>query len=349
MSIFSKISQVFAIGILLIGLPTHAYSLIGSCPPSENGVTVIADSNAQFLLLTGCDIVNVTGSGNKIVFGSITELNVSGENNEIGLDTAGTISTTGNGNKIDASSVQNFALASSNNNVNSEKIGRVTISGHRNTVAYGGKKPQLSVRGDDNKLVTNGTSTTANNSSNNTSAQSKPEKTGSSSANPSSILPAGLDSMWFIYNSNNGSKYAVMAFKDGTLTPDVNTVLKEGVNASKRTNPYKWATYSVSKDGEQLFVKFPNWKKMSKYHISDRSIKMNNDFKLTGCWQSISTSNSRLIGGVGSSTFSSNEFCFDKNGRFSNDSSFAIGGTGGGRSLGTAQGGKHGTYRISGN
>jgi len=34
--------------------------------------------------------------------------------------------------------------------------------------------------------------------------------------------------------------------------------------------------------------------------------------------------------------------------RFSNDSSFAIDGTGGGKSLGTAQGNKHGTYRVSG-
>ena len=165
------------------------------------------------------------------------------------------------------------------------------------------------------------------------------------------FLPRGFNNMWFIYNTRNGgSTWSAMTFNDGTVTSDVRGVLESGVAASKKNNPNIWGTGRLSDDGESLIVKFPRWEKEEKYFNSDPSIRISSDFKLDGCWSTkFGGSSLGMFGsGTGTATFSSNKFCFNKNGRFSNDSSMVIAGTGPG-SLGTNLSGSQGTYKVDGN
>lgn len=164
------------------------------------------------------------------------------------------------------------------------------------------------------------------------------------------ILPEGFHNMWFIYNSRAGTKWAVMTFTDGTMTTNVSKVLSKGVASSKRDNPNRWATFTLNKR-DKIIARFPNTRAPRKYFNSDPSILMSSDYKLTGCYSSQSVSSVGVTGTAGSSaSISFGTFCFNRNGRFSNDRSFAIGSTGSGStSLGTSTGGSHGTYKISGN
>lgn len=305
----------------VIGLPALAQSKQIDC---SKGQAVISSNNTAVKISGDCKHVNVSG----------------------------------NGNTITANKIENLSFMGNANTVSAQDVGDVKAGGDNNTLRYGGDEPKHWFGGDGNKLVRGATQTAAKSE---TSRRPTPKRTKPNKAKPNpapsahsstaSKLPKNIDSMWFIYNSDNGKKWAAMTFKDGTLTTDVTTVYKQGVAASKRKNPNAWGTYTKTNGGEQLHAKFRKWKKARKYFISDKSIKMNSNFKLKGCWSSSSSSNMGVMGGAGSSsTFSTNTFCFDPNGRFSNDSAMAIGSTSSsGRSLGTSTKANHGTYRINGN
>ena len=318
---------------------------------ATNALKVRSD-NAQ-ITVGAVGEVWMPGDNNFILIESVSgKFDLVGDNNKVGLGTINRASIRGDSNELSIEKAElDLDVAGDNNFIELVSVPKINARGDNNAIYYSGAEPKFSARGNDNNLIAGRRQSGGGGSESAAPKQAaapKPATTTASSADPSGVLPAGLENMWFIYSPNSGNTWAAMTFNNGRLTSDVKTVLREGVAASQRAHPGLWATYSKSSDGEQLFVKFPNWPKTGKYYTNDKSIKMGNDFKLTGCFQSSTSSNSGLIGGVGSSTFSSSEFCFDKNGRFSNDSSFAIGGTGGGRSLGTSQAGKHGTYRISG-
>jgi len=163
-------------------------------------------------------------------------------------------------------------------------------------------------------------------------------------------LPSQFHNIWFIYNQNSGARWPAMTLTDGTITTAVNDTMELGVAASRKKNNNRWGTYTTTKSGEQLVVKFPKWKKAGKYFITDRSIKMSNNFALKGCYSATSSSELGMTGVICSKEPSSSTFCFESNGRFSNDSSLAISGTSSNsRSLGSSVSGKHGTYKINGN
>ena len=348
---------------LSIGKNTPNVRVVGRCGDvsvKADGGRVHIDSvkslsvqaDGATITVGSADEVWMPGDGNTLSIDTVSgDFDSPGDRNTITLGSSGKLWLTGTGNAISVGKVSGVLdIVGDGNVIDFGSAKRIDARGNSNTFYYGGAEPKYSSRGENNKFVAGRRQPAAIASTkpvNKPGSKPKPASTTSTtSASSSKILPAGLDNMWFIYNPNSGGKWAAMTFNDGSLTTDVNNVLTKGVAASRRANPKKWATYTKSNNGEQLIARFPNWPKARRYYTTDRSVKMNNNFKLTGCWQSINTSNSGLVGGVGSSTFSSNEFCFDRNGRFSNDSSFAISGSGG---LGTSQAGKHGTYRISGN
>ncbi len=97
-------------------------------------------------------------------------------------------------------------------------------------------------------------------------------------------LPTEFSDLWLIYDMANAAQWPAMTLSDGSLTTAVNDVLSSSVSTSKRRTSTRWATFNVDKSGAQLVARFPSWKAARAYFISDKSIAIEDDFRLNECF-----------------------------------------------------------------
>jgi len=165
----------------------------------------------------------------------------------------------------------------------------------------------------------------------------------SSSGVESSQAPEGLENVWYIgtYVMGNQPSFGVLVtFSDGTITDDPTSVFSEGIEASKQNHPKSWGVWK--EEDEVLYTKMGKSDSFRKYNFSLKTKPGGKDERLSGCFSSFTVYGS----GSASSGASSTAWCFDKNGRFSNDTAIQTStpsGSGGGSSPE-----KTGRYRIDG-
>ena len=173
-------------------------------------------------------------------------------------------------------------------------------------------------------------------------------------ASAAGVLPSGFENLWLLYNPVNGGNFTVlMTFTDGAFTSAVGKLLADGRAASRRDWPVRWGQWRPAPAGgslrEPLALKYTGKTDFVRPFSGQASIRMANDYRLTGCWSRRGGATLGSFGtGAGSASFSASTFCFDGNGRFSNDRAVSIATTapsGGG----AASGASSGTYRIDGN
>lgn len=175
------------------------------------------------------------------------------------------------------------------------------------------------------------------------SAETSTESDSSSGIEPGQA-PSGLKNVWYIgfYVNGNQPRFGVrVTFSDGTVTSDPTSVFSEGIEASKQNHPKSWGVWK--EEDEFLYTKMGSSDSFREYNFSLKAEPGGEDERLSGCFSSFTVYGS---GSSASSGASSTAWCFDKNGRFSNDSATQTStpsGSGGGSSPE-----KTGRYRIDG-
>jgi len=142
---------------------------------------------------------------------------------------------------------------------------------------------------------------------------------------------------------------AVATFNDHTVSKDMNTIFSEGVMASKQKNPNDWGVWRMN--GNKLEIKWKQSKSYKNMSFIEKLSSRSKNEKLDGCWSS-KMGFSLPSGSGSSSSMSINVWCFNKNGRFSNDITVGISGNtgdyGSGEVIytGNSKKDKTGWYRI---
>jgi hypothetical protein len=173
--------------------------------------------------------------------------------------------------------------------------------------------------------------------------------------------PQKLDSVWYVaefvvgINGYQSERSAVLNFSDSRASTAFTSVFADGTKKSRRKDPGKWGKSRI-RNGD-LEVKWDGSRSFEGYYLSIKTRPGKTNEKITGCW---SSSFGYTLGGGGSAfgggstSFATNAWCFDKNGRFSNDRSVSLSGSTGasanGQTLyaGHSKSDRTGWYRIDG-
>lgn len=141
----------------------------------------------------------------------------------------------------------------------------------------------------------------------------------------------GYDVRWAAYTT----------FSDGSVTKDPTPVFSEGIDSAKQNYPKNWGKWK-EEDG-YLYIDWDgNSDTFRKYDVSNKASPGGKDERLSKCFSSFT------VYAISDSNFAalSKEWCFNKNGRFSNDSAVSISTEEGSGSSNDAD--KTGRYRIDG-
>jgi len=132
----------------------------------------------------------------------------------------------------------------------------------------------------------------------------------------------------------------VARLADGSCTRDVQALFREGGEQSRRRHPDSWGKCRMH-NGE-LQVRWGSEKSFETVDTYFEKLKpRRSGERLAGCWRTISGQDN-LAGAV---SIAINRWCFDKNGRFSNEGAMGVGT---GNATGHAEGRKAGRYHIEG-
>ena len=146
------------------------------------------------------------------------------------------------------------------------------------------------------------------------------------------------------------SRYGVIALMaDNICTKDIDVLLQGGVAVSKRKHLQAWGECRI-RDGklEMRWGDEKSYEEMEGFYEKLKPLAV--DERLFGCWKKTSGYGNAVLG---TTSIAQDKWCFDRNGRFSNEGFVGITGsatTGGSHSVGTgyADSSKSGWYRIDG-
>lgn len=165
--------------------------------------------------------------------------------------------------------------------------------------------------------------------------------------------PKGMVAIWSIADLQAGvsgmevRRFSYMTFNKKRVTGDFSGVLNNGVKKSRKSSPDEWGRWKL-KQGE-LVIDWDGDGGYRSYELTMKTSPAGKNEKLNGCWSSFYGASLGFMGsGVGSMSAATNTWCFGKNGRFSNDRSVTVSGSGSGSSVGSAKGNTAGWYRIDG-
>jgi hypothetical protein len=168
--------------------------------------------------------------------------------------------------------------------------------------------------------------------------------------------PPKLKDIWYIgyfapsvYGAS-GRQKAVATFSDGTVSDDMGTIFTEGIEVSRTRNPGDWGRWRIGKKGK-LEIKWDSMNYYRKHSFTELLNASSKNKRLHACYSS-STAYSLGYGGTATFSASVSRWCFNENGRFSNDKTVSLssgGGNGNAWASGRTNSDKYGWYRIDGN
>ncbi|MEJ2609962.1 MAG: hypothetical protein P8179_07660 [Candidatus Thiodiazotropha sp.] len=115
----------------------------------------------------------------------------------------------------------------------------------------------------------------------------------------------------------------ILLFENGLFSNDLKTILEKGIAFSQKSNPDEWGKFKISNG--KLSLKYNDSDQFDTQEYFTLYLPNPKNKKLFGCWDSSKTF--EFSNGVSTSSgMGISGYCFDKNGRFSKNSTFGFSG-----------------------